>query len=155
MNASFNPFHLVNTYGAFGSINKTRYEVVIQGTDEPEIGPDTGWKEYGFKGKPGELDRRPRQVAPYHLRLDWLMWFAGLSSMYAEPWFIPLVVKLLKNDRATLRLLDFNPFPRTPPTFVRARLYCYRFTSWQERRKTGAWWNRVLVQEYLPPVGLK
>jgi hypothetical protein len=31
-----------------------------------------GW-EYEFKGKPGDPRRRPPQVAPYHLRLDWLM----------------------------------------------------------------------------------
>src|SRR5207244_5742003 len=28
MNASFDPLHLVNTYGAFGSITKVRHEVV-------------------------------------------------------------------------------------------------------------------------------
>ncbi|GII54360.1 membrane protein [Planotetraspora thailandica] len=155
MNASFNPFHLVNTYGAFGSIGRARYEVVIQGTDDPEIKPDTEWKDYGFKGKPSDPSRRPPQVAPYHLRLDWLMWFAGLSPMYAEPWFIPLVVKLLENDRATLRLLRSNPFPHSPPTFVRARLYRYSFTGRRERRETHAWWDRALIREYLPPVQLK
>ena len=53
MNMSFNPFHLVNTYGAFGSIGRTRREVVIEGTDEPTITEQTVWKEYEFKGKPG------------------------------------------------------------------------------------------------------
>ena len=33
MNFSFNPVHLVNTYGAFGSITRTRNEIVIEGTD--------------------------------------------------------------------------------------------------------------------------
>lgn len=37
MNASFTPLHLVNTYGAFGSVGRERYEVVIEGTDEPEV----------------------------------------------------------------------------------------------------------------------
>jgi hypothetical protein len=37
---------------------------------------------------------------------------------------------------------------------VRARLYQYRFTSWQELRQTKAWWDRRLVDEYLPPVRL-
>ena len=32
MNTSFDPFSLVNTYGAFGSITKDRHEVVLQGT---------------------------------------------------------------------------------------------------------------------------
>ncbi|RVX42694.1 lipase maturation factor [Nonomuraea polychroma] len=155
MNASFDPLRLVGTYGAFGTVSKVRVEVVIEGTDEPEITADTQWKEYHFKGKPGDPARHPPQVAPYHLRLDWLMWFAGLSPIYAEPWFIPLAVKLLENDRATLRLLAGNPFPDTPPAFLRARLYSYRFTTWRQRRATGAWWDRDLIDEYLPPVRLQ
>ena len=79
MNAAFNPYHLINTYGAFGSIGRVRLEVVIEGTDETEITEQTVWKEYGFKGKPGDPHRMPRQWAPYHLRLDWLMWFAALT----------------------------------------------------------------------------
>src|SRR6478672_981821 len=82
MNAAFNPFHLINTYGAFGSIGRIRFEVVIEGTDQPEITDQTVWKEYGFKGKPGDPHRLPRQWAPYHLRLDWLMWFAALTPLY-------------------------------------------------------------------------
>ena len=152
MNASFNPLHLVNTYGAFGGITKTRYEVVIEGTDDPAAGPDAVWREYEFKGKPGDPFRRPRQIAPYHLRLDWLMWFAALSPGYAEPWFLPFLGRLLENDRATLRLLRRNPFPGAPPAVVRARLYRYRFTTRQERRATGAWWHRTLAGEFFPPV---
>ena len=30
MNTSFDPFRLVNTYGAFGSITKQRHEVILQ-----------------------------------------------------------------------------------------------------------------------------
>ena len=32
MNSSFDPLHLVNTYGAFGSVTKKRYEVIVEGT---------------------------------------------------------------------------------------------------------------------------
>ncbi|MEU8568173.1 lipase maturation factor family protein [Streptomyces pathocidini] len=152
MNRSFNALHLVNTYGAFGSINRTRREVVVEGTDEPEVTPETVWRGYEFKGKPGDPRRRPPQVAPYHLRLDWLMWFAGISSAYARPWFLPFAERLLENDRATLKLLRSNPFPAQPPTYVRALVYEYRFTSRRERRETGAWWHRTLVGEFLPPV---
>lgn len=152
MNVSFNRLHLVNSYGAFGSVNRVRMEVVVEGTDAAELGPGTVWKEYGFKGKPTDLRRMPRQFAPFHLRLDWLMWFAGISSSYAWPWFLPFVGKLLDNDPVTLRLLRSNPFPHTPPTHVRARLYHYRFTDWHTLRTTGAWWERTLVRDYLPPV---
>lgn len=152
MNYSFDPLHLVNTYGAFGSVTKERHEVVIQGTAESEPGPDTAWREYEFKGKPGDPYRRPPQIAPYHLRLDWLMWFAALSPALGGQWFRPLVSKLLENDPATLKLLRHNPFPEEPPAYIRARLYRYRFTDKQERRDTGAWWHRSPIGEYLPPV---
>ncbi len=154
MNYSFNPFHLVNTYGAFGSVTRVRHEVVIEGTDESEPGPSTGWREYEFKGKPGDPYRRPPQIAPYHLRLDWMMWFAALSGSLARPWFRPLLAKLLENDRATLKLLRTNPFPDAPPAYVRARLYRYRFTDRSERRDTGAWWHRELIGEFHRPVAL-
>lgn len=154
MNRSFDPLHLVNTYGAFGTVGRIREEVVVEGTADREPREDGAWREYGFKGKPGELRRIPRQFAPYHLRLDWLMWFAALSPDYARDWFGPFVERLLAGDRDTLRLIRHNPFPDAPPRFVRARLYRYRFTTRRELRETGAWWHRTLVREYLPPTRL-
>ncbi|MQA10513.1 MAG: lipase maturation factor family protein [Pseudonocardiaceae bacterium] len=150
MNRSFNKLHLGNTYGAFGGITRNRDELVIEGTDEDNPGPNTVWREYEFYGKPGDPSRRPRQIAPYHLRLDWLMWFAGISPRYAEGWLPQLVHKLLSNDDAALRLLRHNPFAANPPKFVRVRLYRYRFTTRAERRESGAWWARSYRREYLP-----
>ncbi len=154
MNASFNPFHLVNTYGAFGSISRERHEIVLEATDAQTVTSDTVWREYEFKGKPGDPRRRPPQFAPYHLRLDWLMWFVPLSPAYAGGWLMPLVEKLLQNDRPILRLLRHNPFPDRPPTFLRASYYHYRFTTRSERRQTGAWWVRDRLGEFLPPMAL-
>jgi hypothetical protein len=155
MNSSFDPLHLVNTYGAFGSITKERYEVIVEGTDERVLTPSTVWREYEFKGKPGDVMRRPAQYAPYHLRLDWLMWFAAMSSPMYHEWFVPLVAKLLEADRDVLALLRGDPFGGARPTFVRARLFLYRFTTPTERRETGAWWHRTYVSEYLRPVTLR
>ncbi|MEV7419629.1 lipase maturation factor family protein [Streptomyces sp. NPDC089919] len=154
MNRSFDPLHLVNTYGAFGSVGRTRDEIVVEGTADPLPHHESRWLAYEFKGKPGDVRRLPRPFAPYHLRLDWLMWFAALSPGYARDWFGPFVTRLLENDRDTLRLLRHNPFPDAPPRYVRARLYRYRYTTWQELRSTGAWWHRRLVREYLPPTRL-
>jgi Lipase maturation factor len=155
MNFSFNPLHLVNTYGAFGSITRTRNEIVIEGTDDAAITPSSIWREYEFKGKPGDPSRMPAQIAPYHLRLDWLMWFAAMSSPSEHSWFTALLVKLLHGDRATLDLLRSNPFPDHPPRYVRALAYEYRFTTPDERRRTGRWWNRELLGDYFSPVTLK
>lgn len=109
MNRSFDPLHLVNTYGAFGSVSRVRHEVVVEGTAEDVPRRDSDWREYEFKGKPGDPRRWPRQFAPYHLRLDWMMWFAALSPAYAGAWFGTMVERLLENDPATLGLLRRSP----------------------------------------------
>jgi hypothetical protein len=155
MNASFDPLHLVNTYGAFGSVTRIRYEVIVEGTDDPRPGPETVWREYEFRGKPGDVHRRPPQVAPYHLRLDWLMWFVGIDPGYGSRWLTAFLRRLLEGDRATLRLLRSAPFPPgAPPAFVRVLLYRYRFTTRQERRDTGAWWSRAPAGVLVEPLSL-
>jgi len=151
MNYSFNPFHLVNTYGAFGSITRTRHEIIIEGTSDATVTSQTAWRAYEFKGKPGDPSRRPPQIAPYHLRLDWLMWFAAMSPPSQHPWFVALLIKLLSGDRSTLSLLRANPFPDAPPRWIRAMFYEYRFATPAERRARGRWWTRREIGPYVPP----
>jgi hypothetical protein len=154
MNTSYNPLQLVNSYGAFGSITRERFEIMLEGSDEAAPTPATDWRAYEFKGKPGDPCRMPPQVAPYHLRLDWLMWFAAMPSPYYDPWFIHLVERVLQGDRATLALMKGNPFPDAPPRLVRATYYRYHFTTPAEHRNTGCWWRREQVGVYFPPVSL-
>src|ERR1043166_94015 len=154
MNASFEPLHLVNTYGAFGSITRDRFEIVIEGTDETELTPQTKWREYEFKGKPGDPARMPPQVAPYHMRLDWLMWFEAMVPAPQSGWFFNLFVGLLRGDAQTLGLLRTNPFPTAPPRFLRAQYFQYKFTTREQRTATGLWWDRKLVGTFYGPVSL-
>jgi len=164
MNYSYNPLHLVNTYGAFGRVTRERYEVILEGTLGGATSDDSEWLAYEFKGKPGDPLRRPPQIAPYHLRLDWLMWFLPFSVVVHrgrvlipgyELWFVRFVGKLLQGDENVAKLLRHNPFPGHPPRFIRARYYRYRFTTAEERKRTGAWWTRELTGDYLPPVSLE
>ncbi len=154
MNTSFNSLHLVGSYGAFGSITRTRYEVIVEGTNDNVITSATQWREYEFKGKPGDVARFLPQIAPYHLRLDWLMWFAAMGSYRNYPWFVNFVAKLLEGDGQVLSLLRGNPFGDHPPRFVRARLYEYHFTTPEEHKRTGAWWKRTEAGPYFPAVSL-
>ncbi|HEY6447205.1 MAG TPA: lipase maturation factor family protein [Acidobacteriaceae bacterium] len=164
MNTSYNRFHLVNSYGAFGQVGRRRFEIVLEGTEDAAITPATVWREYGFRAKPGDPLRMPPQVAPWHLRLDWLIWFLSFSVALAEDgvrvagypiWFLRLLQRLLEGDSATLRLMRTNPFPGRPPAWIRARFYAYRYTTWREKRETGGWWSRRLLGEYLEPVTLR
>ena len=146
MNASFNRWRLGNAYGAFGSITRVRREVVVEGWD------GAAWREYGFRGKPGAVGRMPRQFAPYHLRLDWMMWFLALGQP-GMGWFLPFLDRLLAADPATLKLLRMDPFDGAAPLLVRARMYDYRFTTRRERRATGNWWVRELLGVLVAPRG--
>jgi hypothetical protein len=150
MNHNFNPLGIVNAYGAFGSVTRERYEVVVEGAADEAA---TQWEEYGFKAKPGDPRRRPAQVAPYHLRLDWLMWFLPLGGD-RDLWFRRFLEKLLRGDKQALGLLRSNPFPDRPPRWIRARLFRYRYTTWRERKDTGAWWVRELAGTYTSPLTL-
>jgi hypothetical protein len=164
MNFSYNPFHLVNTYGAFGHVSRERYEIVIEGTSERVITPLTRWEAYGFKAKPGDPVRMPPQVAPYHLRLDWLMWFlpfsvavtgGGIQVWRHDLWFLRLIRKLLTGEPAILKLMGTNPFVTQSPVYIRALFYQYRYTDRQQKRQTSAWWVRQLKGVYLQPVTLE
>lgn len=140
MNASFNRWQLANAYGAFGTVTKERMEIVVEGTLDED--PDAAiWREYEFKGKPGDVRRVPRQFAPYHLRLDWLMWFLPLGHSL-DDWFTMLLARLLQADAPTLALLRVDPFAGQRPRWVRALSYRYRFATREERRRDGVVWVR-------------
>ncbi|WP_436345884.1 lipase maturation factor family protein [Natronorubrum sp. FCH18a] len=158
MNTAFDPLHLVNTYGAFGSVTRDRYEVVIEGTTDERIDEETDWEAYRFNGKPTALDRRPPQIAPYHLRLDWQLWFAAMApSPRRQPWFTRFLAKLLEGDEETVALLAEDPFAENgaSPTHVRAIRYRYRYTTPEERAATGDWWRRERVGTYVGAVSLE
>jgi predicted DCC family thiol-disulfide oxidoreductase YuxK len=146
----FAPFRTVNSYGLFAVMTTTRNEIIVEGSDD-----GTNWLAYAFKYKPGDVNRRPRFVEPFQPRLDWQMWFAALGTVQQNPWFENFCERLLQGSPEVLALLEKNPFPKHPPSFIRAELYDYHFTNFAERRATGAWWRREQVGEYLPPVSIR
>jgi hypothetical protein len=118
-------------------MTRTRNEIVVEGSDDGVF-----WQPYEFKWKPGDVNRRPGLVAPFQPRLDWQMWFAALGS-FRDEWFIRFLVKVKQGSPEVLSLLESNPFPGTPPRYLRAVVYRYEFTRSGDH--TSAWWQR----EYL------
>jgi hypothetical protein len=132
------PFRSVNGYGLFRVMTTERPELVIEGSND-----GTDWKEYEFRYKPGPVDREPRFVAPFHPRLDWQMWFAALDPVQSYGWLQSLAGHLSAGTPEVLGLLGRNPFSAAPPKFLRLVRYDYRFSTPEERRRTGAWWVRT------------
>ena len=150
ISARLEVFRIVNGYGLFRIMTKDRKEIVIEGSVD---GID--WKPYEFKWKPGNVMRAPGWCEPHQPRLDWQMWFAALGSYRQNPWFVQTIIALLHGKPPVIALFERNPFPESPPRFVRATFYRYRFTNAEEHRQTGAWWKREELGEYLPSVSLE
>ncbi len=144
------PFETVNSYGLFAIMTTNRDEIVLEGSEDGKL-----WKPYGFKNKPGDLQKAPSWSAPHQPRLDWQMWFAALGDYRDNPWFLSLEAALLRGNEEVLNLLGSNPFPDRPPRFLRARFYEYRFTTRQEKAATGAWWSREEKGFYGPTLSLR
>jgi len=148
MNTSFNQLHIVNTYGAFGSVGKIRTELVVQGTTDDVIDSGTVWKEYDFKYKPTSIYGKLPIIAPYQPRIDWQIWFAAFSRYEREPWIINFVWKLLHNDERTLSLIANNPFPDEPPKIIRIEHYRYEFLE----PGSDAIWERTYLGSWMPSI---
>jgi lipase maturation factor 1 len=144
------PFRSLNGYGLFRVMTKTRPEIIVEGSED-----GVTWQPYAFKYKVGDPQRAPPIVAPHQPRLDWQMWFAALDDVRGEQWFINFLTRILQGSPQVLRLLETNPFPDSPPRYVRARLFEYHFTNELEKKQTGAWWKREEEGLYCPAISLR
>jgi hypothetical protein len=147
--AVLDPFRISNQYGLFAVMTNGRYEIEFQGSDDGK-----NWVAYPFRNKPQELNEAPRIYAPYQPRFEWNLWFASLSDWHLNE-LVPLAEeRLLSSEPDVLALFRRNPFPSSPPRYVRAVLWRYWFTSMEEKRRTGNWWRRQLLGLYAPELSL-
>ncbi len=139
------PLHLFNSYGLFAVMTTSRPEIIILGSDDRE-----NWFPYEFKWKPGDVAKKPEFVAPHQPRLDWQMWFAALSNYERNPWLTQFMIRLLQGSPVVIGLLEKNPFPDSPPKYMQAVVYDYRFSDFETRNRDGSWWTRKLLRPYTP-----
>jgi lipase maturation factor 1 len=147
---ALSPLHILNSYGIFAIMTTHRYEIVIEGSQD-----DKQWKEYIFQFKPSERNRRPRRISPFQPRLDWQAWFLPFTPFENTIWFQFFLIKLLEGEKEVTGLLRYNPFPDTPPRYIRAAIYEYKFTDFKTLKLTGNWWKRSYMGYYAPTIQLK
>ena len=143
-------FRSLNSYGLFRVMTTTRPGIIVEGSDD-----GITWQPYEFKYQVGNVQAPPAIVAPHQPRLDWQIWFAALGDVDGEPWFVNFLARLLQGSRPVTGLLKTNPFPDSPPRYIRAKLYEYHFTTLEEKQKTGAWWTREEKGMYCPVLTLR
>jgi hypothetical protein len=80
-------------------------------------------------------------VAPHQPRLDFQLWFYGLSFQRGMPPWVASLLDGVCNEPARVQGFFAEPLPQQA---ARARLvfWRYRFTTPEQRRETGAWWTR-------------
>lgn len=139
------PFHIINRYGIFAIMTTKRYEIVVEGSHDGKE-----WKEYLFKYKPSEVNRRPRRISPFQPRLDWQAWFLPFSDFEDNTWFHLFLAKLLQGENEVINLIRHNPFPDKPPRYIRAIAYDYVYTDFKTLWQTGNWWKRTYMGTYSP-----
>ncbi len=144
------PFHSINSYDNFPVVPRTRREVLIQGSRNRSL-----WYTYEFLYKPGDPSRigGPTFFSP--VRLDWLVWYAAQSDASKNPWLVNLCLRLLDDSPEVVGLLRENPFKDAPPRHIRAALYDYRFSTYEEKRAEQCWWKRQENKLYFPIISVR
>jgi hypothetical protein len=139
------PFRVVNGYGLFATMTRTRREIRIEGSLDGHE-----WREYRFRDKPDDPGELPAQCAPHMPRLDWQMWFAALGDFRQSPWLPRFMMRLLEAEPSVLALLADDPFDGRPPRYVRARVADYRFGDLTLLRERGQYWRVGELEPYSP-----
>jgi hypothetical protein len=152
MNTSYDPLHLVNTYGAFGTVGRERPTLIFEGSNSVNPETATDWKEYPFIAGPWDPALAPRQIAPYQPHLDWQLWFAAMADYRSYPWTLNLIWKLLHNDPGALSLFGGNPFPDHPPRYIRIVIYNYHFAPIGNPQHV--YWTRDRLGLWLPALSI-
>jgi hypothetical protein len=138
-------FRLVSTYHLFAAITRDRIEPELQTLPaDREPGDDGAWVAHALRHKPGDVRRPPDFVAPHQPRVDFQLWFYGLSFARREPAYVSALVERMCEDPAAVQSLFREPLPPRPRA-VRIVYWQYHFTTRAERRATGAWWRRGRV----------
>jgi len=133
--ALYEPWRMINTYHLFGHITRERIEPEFQ------LEVDGYWEAFDLRHKPGDPQRPPDFVAPHQPRLDFQLWFYGLSFQRGMPPYVRALLERLCSDPAAVQDLFRAPLPPSPQA-VRIAFWRYRFSS---RDEATAWWTRDLL----------
>lgn len=134
------PWRLINTYHLFGHITRERIE--------PEFQVETagGWQAFDLRHKPGDVRRAPDMVAPHQPRVDFQLWFYGLSYQRGMPDYVAALLDRLCDDPSAVQPLFVEPLP-VERKAVRIAFWRYRFSAPDE---PDAWWTRDLLATTRP-----
>ncbi|HEX3695902.1 MAG TPA: lipase maturation factor family protein [Polyangia bacterium] len=142
---------VVNTYHLFAAITRERIEPEFQTLDAGADLADQGaWRAHDLWHKPGDPTRRPDFVAPHQPRVDFQLWFHGLSFR-RRPAYMAVLLERMCEDAPAVQPLFQSPLPPHPAA-VRVVYWQYHFTAPGDAPSSAvkAWWRRDRVATAAP-----
>jgi len=133
-------FGIGNAYHVFPTMQTERIELIIEGSMD-----GISWQAYALPWKPSAPEQKPAFIVPHQPRLDWMMWFVPTQRPPGTYVFDRLMNRLAQGSPEVTALFDADPFGENPPIYLKVSAYRYRFSSKQELKDSGDWWQR----EYL------
>jgi hypothetical protein len=131
------PFRVANSYHLFSHITRKRiepeFQLQLQGEDR--------WRPLSMHYKAGPVSAPPRFATPHQPRVDFQLWFYGLSFQRQTPEYVSRLLERLCRDPGAVAQLFVETLPPEPRA-VRIEFWRYHFTTFKERRETSAWWKR-------------
>ncbi|HXI57478.1 MAG TPA: lipase maturation factor family protein [Polyangia bacterium] len=144
---------IVNTYHLFGAITRERIEPEFQTLEAGhDAGDENAWRAQDLRFKPGDPNRQPPIVAPHQPRVDFQLWFHGLSFQHRPPSYVAVLQERMCEDGPAVQSLFRFPLPPHPAA-VRVVYWRYHFTTpdqAQTQPTTKTWWRRERVAAAAP-----
>ncbi len=128
-------YRVVNEYHLFASVTRTRHEPEIQSSPDGQA-----WTAHALHHKPGPPDRAPSWVAPHQPRLDFRLWFHGLSWQRKTPPYVATLLGRVCHDPDAVQVFFADPLPPSDTTqFVRIVYWDHQLSPWD----SDVWWTRT------------
>ncbi|MCB9797285.1 MAG: lipase maturation factor family protein [Alphaproteobacteria bacterium] len=137
--AAVAPLRIANVYHLFGHITTERVEPELQ------LLVQGAWQPAHLRFKPGPPERRPPWVAPHQPRLDFRLWFHGLSYERGLPGYLQGLIRGVCLDPEAMQSFFPEPLPPAPEA-ARVVYWDYRFAP----PGADVWWQRALVDATRP-----
>jgi hypothetical protein len=135
-------FHLINAYHLFGHITQERIEPVFAVQENNE------WIELDLYAKPGDPMRAPTFKTPFQPRVDFRLWFYGLGYQHGTPAYVERIVQKICTEPEHVQGIFETPIGQ--PDAIELRFYDYTYCSPDEKKQTGCWWSRTLLNASEP-----
>ena len=129
---SIRKWRFANAYHLFSSITTKRQEAEFQ------TSPDGAtWTAHDMAYKVGPVDRAPPFVAPHQPRVDFRLWFFGLSWQRGTPPYVANLLRRMCWDPDVVQPLFSTPLPGDTK-YVRIVYWDHRFAP----PDSSDWWVR-------------